>query len=409
MTTTSIRALAPSEKGFAYDRVFIGYAVRARGGLDVAAMATAYDALRRRYPALAARIAKREGGFEFVEPEDVLADMVVSDGSFDAVVDEVGLDQCQSLSRLWVRRDGDESVVTLFTHHAIIDSTTGQDRVEQLWSFYTDVVAGVLGPVETLPFPGPVEEILAARGIEKPSWADQLPAPAAARTDGGDGLARVVRQPERLRLTAEHTAALMDLSRREQVSINGLVSGALLLAEAQLRGVPVGSLVYMFPLGLRDRLEPKVDLYEGTVVLGFVAFAAAGESATTIAELGRALNAQIRAGLDSGAVQQSSLLIPEGAEGVVPQIPGLVTASNWGPLPQLRTPAGLEIQDFHSMIASAPAPTSPQELPAPPNYIISTFGGRLSIEVDHHGSPVGDQKQRLSTLETVLRHSISAS
>ncbi|MFD6356662.1 phthiocerol/phthiodiolone dimycocerosyl transferase family protein [Nocardia tengchongensis] len=408
MTATTIRPLALSELPFARDCVYIGYAVRARGALDLAAMATAYDALRRRYPALGARIERRRDGFDFVEPAELLPEMVVSDGPAEAVFDEVDLGQCQALSQLWVRRDGaDEWVITLFSHHSVTDSATGQDRVAQLWAYYTTASEGALDTVEPLPFPSPVEEILAARGIQRPAWADQVPATATVRTDGVDGRARVVRQPERLRLTSELTTALIDFSRREQVSLNGLISGALLLAEAQLRDASLASLLYMFPVDLRARLDPKVSIYEGTVVLGFVAHAPAGEGAATIADLGRAINEQVREGLDSGVVQQSSLLIPDGSEGgVVPQIPRLVTASNWGRLPQLLTPAGLDIHDFHSMLASAPVADSPQDLP--PNYIISSFGDRLSIEVDHHGGLVASQQDRMGILETILRQSVSA-
>ncbi|WP_051177975.1 phthiocerol/phthiodiolone dimycocerosyl transferase family protein [Nocardia concava] len=405
MTATAIRPLAPSEKGFALDRIYIGYSVRTRGVLDLAAMAVAYDALRRRYPALTARIEKTDNGFEFAEPAETLQDMVVS---AESGFDDIGLDQCAALGLLWVRQDGDESVVTLFTHHSITDSATGQDRVEQLWSYYTAAVEGEIGTIETLPFPAPVEEILAARDIHKPPFPEQAAAPAqAATTDRVDGKARYVREAARLRLSAEHTAALTELSRQEQVSINGLVSGALLLAEAELRGAAVSDLVYMFPVSLRAHLDPKVSVYEGTVVLGFTGYVAAGEL-TSIVDIGRAISAQVRGGLADGLIQLSPLLIPEGSEGVVPQIPGLVTATNWGRLPQLRVPAGLEILDFHSTLASAPAtaPTSPEQLPAPPNYIISSFDGQLSIEVDLHGESVEDQQQRLSILEKVLHHNI---
>ncbi|GAB0104446.1 acyltransferase [Nocardia sp. JMUB6875] len=408
MTATTIRPLAASEKGFALDRVYIGYSVRTRGVLDLAAMAVAYDALRQRYPALTARIEKTDKGFEFVEARDVLQGMVVSARSAESGLEDIDLDQCAALGLLSVRQDGDESVVTLFTHHSITDSATGQDRVELLWSYYTAAVEGEIGTVESLPFPCPVEEILAAHGIHKPPFPEQAAPPAqAATTDRFDGKARYVREAARLRLGAEHTAALTELSHREQVSINGLVSGALLLAEAELRGSAVSDLVYMFPVSLRAHLDPKVSVHEGTVVLGFTGYVASGE-VTTIVDLGRAISAQVRAGLADGLIQLSPLLIPEGSEGVMPQIPGLVTATNWGRLPQLRVPAGLEILDFHSTLASTPAtaPTAPDQLPTPPNYIISSFDGRLSIEVDRPGASVEDQQQRLNILEKVLRQNI---
>jgi Phthiocerol/phthiodiolone dimycocerosyl transferase C-terminus len=365
------RALAPSEKVHVGREAYIGYAVRAAGPLDLGALATAYDAVCRAHPQLAARL---DDGPVFAESGARPA-VQSRDGDLDHPLTGVELDQRRALSALNVVRDGDEASVCLLTHHAIADAHHSIELLTTLWSCYTDVVGGVPVDLPRHPFPRSLENLLAERGIHGDA-AESPAVPVPAMPPMPDAPARHVVQH---RLTAAQTTALAELGHRERVTINGLLSGALLLVEAEVRGLPVTELLYRFTVNLRNHLTPAVGATEGTNVLGGAGFQATEEIKPDAVAIGAAVGAQLRAGLADGTVQRSILdLLSRPAPDAKPwdpsTAPAVVSMINWGVVAPMRTPDGLELTSFRS----ASRMWEPVVLGG---YVVNTFDGRLGIDL----------------------------
>ncbi|RSN55653.1 phthiocerol/phthiodiolone dimycocerosyl transferase family protein, partial [Actinomadura sp. WAC 06369] len=209
----------------------------------------------------------------------------------------------------------------------------------------------------------------------------------------------VVRHVVRHSLTEAESAALVDLGHREGVTVNGLLSGALLVVEAEVRDLPLPELLLRYTVNLRDRLTPRIGATEGTNVLGGAGFAVADGTKPEPVAIGRAVGAGLRAGLADGSVQRSLLdLVARAAGNARPWEPGrapaVVSVQNWGQAPPLRTPDGLRPTDLRSA-------SSIREASAMGGYVVSTFRGRIGIDL---AWPEGDPElpERLDRLREQL-------
>ncbi|SEB30287.1 acetyltransferase [Amycolatopsis tolypomycina] len=378
MTRAAVRrALAPSESIHAVKEAYIGYTVRAEGRLDPDALTTAFDAVSRAYPQLSARVEFTPDGAVLTESEDATArpEIRFADGDPSRPLAGLDLDQSRSLSALNVVRDGDEAGVCLAIQHSVADAHHAMAILSALWSCYTDVVHGVPLDLGRHPYPRSLEDLLSERGILGSGAAP--PAPA----DPPDPVIRPVVQ---LRLTEAETTALANLGHREKVTINGLVSAAVLLAEAEIRDMPLTDLIYRYSVNLRSRLTPPVGATEGTNVLGGVGFKVTGGLAHDAVAIGRAIGEQLRAGLADGSVQRSILDMfarPAAAKPWDPKLAlAVVSIMNWGVAPPLRTPDGLRLTNLHSA-------SRMRETTALGGYVLSSFGGRIGLDL---GWPEGD-------------------
>ena len=393
------RALAPSEGVHADKEAYIGYTVHATGRLDLDALATAYEAVCRAHPHLAGRIEVGADAYHVVE-SGALPSIQVHDGPVDRPLTGVRLDQSAALSALNVVRDGDDTSVCLLTHHGIADAHHSIDMLATLWSCYTDAVHGVASNPPPVPFPKPLEELLAERGIvANGPVAPRLPAPPPP---GDTAPARHVVQH---RLTAAQTKALTELGHREQVTINGLLSGVLLLVEAEVRDRPVTELVYRYTVNLRNHLSPPVGATEGTNVLGGAGYVPSADAATDAVSLGRAVGAGLRAGLADGSIQRSLLdLLSRPAPDARPwdptTAPAVLSMINWGLVPTLRTPGDLLLTNFHSA-------SRIQEFSPLGGYVVNTFDGRIGVDLAWpDGAP--DVQRRLDCLREQLNRLTNA-
>ncbi|HET9379837.1 MAG TPA: hypothetical protein VFP69_03275 [Streptomyces sp.] len=394
MTTAGIRrALTPTEKIYADVEMYVGYTVRASGRLDADALQAAYEAVCRAYPQLASRLESGGGAAHGSGDPPVLVEfgtrpeVQFRSGDPDDPLDGVELGQHRSLSALHVVRDGAEASVTLVTHHSIADAPQSFAVLADLWSCYTGMVRGVPVELPRHPYPRSLEEVLAERGIHGS-------APAPPRTTGRAAVRggpapedwdTLVRPVARHRLSRDRTVALSHLCHRERVTIHGVLSGALLLVEAEVRDVPLTDLVYRYTVDLRHRLTPPAGPAEGTNVLGGVVFRATGTVAPDVIALGRVIGEQLRAGLADGSVQRSLLDMVahhQEADAAPPRPagppPAVVSMTNWGLVPPLRTPDGLRLTDFRSASRRRVAPGDSVNVGG---YVVSTFDGRLGIDL----------------------------
>ncbi|MFF1606422.1 acyltransferase [Amycolatopsis sp. NPDC058278] len=391
MTRAAVRrALAPSESIHAVKEAYIGYTVRAEGRLDPEALTTAFEAVCRAYPQLSARVEFTGEGAVLTE-SDTRPEIRFADGDPSRPLAGLDLDQSRALSALNVVRDGDEAGVCLAIQHSVADAHHATAILSALWSCYTDVVEGVPLDLGRHPYPRSLEDLLAERGIH----ANGTVTPAAPPTSRPDPVIRHVVQH---RLTEAETTALAELGHREKVTINGLVSGAVLLAEAEIRDMPLTDLIHRYSVNLRSRLTPPVGATEGTNVLGGVGFKVTDELPHDAVAIGRAIGEQLRAGLADGSVQRSILDMfarPAAAKPWDPKLGlAVVSVMNWGVAPPMRTPHGLRLTNLHSA-------SRMRETIALGGYVLSSFGGRVGIDL---GWPEGDPSlpQRLGCLREQL-------
>lgn len=410
-TSTVVRPLDPSELMFAGAGVYVGYAVEVSGRLNSAALSAAYAALVRAYPVLGARLEPSDdGGHVLVASTAAPEISVVDDGSGHLLIDQ-RFDQRVALSAVCVVRDGDTASVTLMTHHSVADAYHSLALLAELWSGYTDAVAGRSLDPQAHPYPASIEQLLAERGVEKmtfPDTAEQPPvgAPAAEPVVDEDDW-QSAPQVSRCRLSVAETAALVELGHQEGVTVNGLVSAAVLLSEAEIRELPLTGLLYIYPVDLRTRITPKAGLTDGTNLLGFASYTPAEPA--ELLDLARGICESLRAALDAGIVQQTPLHIPDIATSVTAPNPGLVIMTNWGRVPNLRVPEDLRINDFRSTITTAtdPGASSAPQQPGGGACILSTFDGRLSIEIHHSKTAAAQQQRRVDRFAAKLRAAIS--
>ncbi|QCX80454.1 Phthiocerol/phthiodiolone dimycocerosyl transferase [Streptomyces sp. YIM 121038] len=404
MTTAAIqRALTPTEKIYADVEMYVGYTVRTVGPLDPDALRAAYAAVCRAHPQLAARLEADDGGLVFVA-SGVPPEVQICAGDPGHPLTGVELDEYRMLSALNVVRDGAEASVTLLTHHSIADAHHSIELLAALWACYTDVVRGVPVDLPRRPYPRSLEDLLAERGIHRAASGAGDAAPLRTVTElPASARVPMVRHVVQHRLTAAETKALAELGHREGVTLNGLLSGAVLLVEAEVRGLPVAELLFRYTVNLRNRLDPPVGPTEGTNVVGGGLFKAADDVGPGAVALGRALGERLRAGLADGSIQRSLLDMvtqpaPHAKARPSGPAPAVVSVSNWGVVPPLRSPDGLLLANFHS---SSRRKVAPGEFAAIGGYVATTFDGRIGVDL---AWPEGDAElpERLGLLREGL-------
>lgn len=399
---------------FAFGEVFVGYSVRVSGRLDLSALSTAFDAVVRAYPILGARLeATGTGGHVLVAASGAEPEISVVDGDPEQLLAGAKFDQSVAVGALCVVRDDDTASVTLVIHHSVADAYHSFAILGDLWSFYRAAAEGRPLEVEVHPYPEPVEALLAARGVEKfpipaaPAPASQpavTPTPSAPSAPDDIAPGYPMPQTTRCRLSAEATARLVDLAHREQVTMHGLVSAAILLMEAEIRALPLTELMYLYSVDLRTRVSPPIGLTDGTDVLGFANYMPGADAGATLIGLAHGVCDTLQAAVASGFVQQTPLQIPDVAAAGPPRIPGIVIATNWGRVPQLPAQRDVRIDDFRSIFIAKPDRTGRR--PAANTCIISTYDDRLSIEIHHQPQTAAQEQRRIELLTTTLHTAI---
>lgn len=404
---TVIRPLAPSEQIYAFGEVFVGYCVRVSGQLDITALTTAFDALVAAHPTLSAQLVpNRVLGHTLVAAGSPETELTVTEGDPELLLTGADPDQRRALCTVCVVRGADTTSVTLLIHHSIADAVHALALFEHLWAGYGVAATGGIPRPTAAPSPTPVEELLRARGIRRPPTRGPVIAPPEP-----DGEPPCAEGPyptlvtSRCLLSREATAALVDFGHRTGVTVHGLVSAALLLTEAEARRLPVHDLAFSYSVDLRRRVQPPIGRMEGTNVLGFTGYEPAADTEPTLVGLAHGIRGALRAGLASGFVQRTPLQLPETMAAPAPGGPGAVMTTNWGPIPPFPVPPSLLFTDFRSTMIAKPDPTGlRRQQPGGGTSIISTYHGRLSIEIHHPPEFTPVQLPRIARLDALLGH-----
>ncbi|NMD58155.1 MULTISPECIES: phthiocerol/phthiodiolone dimycocerosyl transferase family protein [Tsukamurella] len=381
-----LRPLAESEKMFAETHNFVGLGAHLRGPVDIELLNEAFETLLEVHPVLAARIEPDgEDGFRIVADELLPAGIVLASGADE----EQRFDQAQSLVRLVVDTSGEEIGATLYVHHALADGHHQFALIEELFGIYTDLVTtGDCRPGPLRPAPPPLETVLAERNVVKQRRSGLerfMPAmyaydlPPSHRAVTGEHPDRPIRVPmAQHTFDAATTDALFALSRAERVSVNGIVSAAVLLAEWRLRGATAVPVPYIYPVDLRYVLTPAVSATGVTNPVGIATYLAEIDATTEVLTLARDIAETFRADLAEGVIQQSLLHFRPAYVGNPPGLPDMVMVTDNGVVPPVRTPPGVELSAVHGELYFQVA--SGIEM-----YTSKVFAGRLQLEYHTHG------------------------
>jgi hypothetical protein len=398
-----IRVLAPSEEWYAQSMTFGAITVDLEGQFDTGAMADAFDAVLAGRPALSGHLEKRPDGRHQIVTDDLLHPglTVVAPGSADTE-----LDPGVSLANLQVKPVDGRTEVTLYVHHSLADGHHQAALLFELFARYTDTVAnGNPGSVTMEPTPESLENVLERRGIVKnPRSGLERFMPAmfaydlgpARPTDRRAAPTKPVPAPTvRGRLTKDETTALVNFGRAHRLFLNPLLSAAILLAEWQHRGTPEIPIPYVYVIDLRMLLDPPVSAMEASDPLGMATYLAHIDSGTTLVELARDIAEKLTSDMADGVVQTSMLHFKPQYDDGPRGLPDVVSSTNLGRTPPLRTPPGLDVIDWRTTIFRASRIVD--------MYTVGVFEDHLAVE---HHSYLSEPQRTVDLVLAILRESV---
>ncbi|MFC9895284.1 acyltransferase [Nocardia sp. NPDC127579] len=393
----AVRVLAPSEQRFVRHGTYTGRSVLVAGELDIDALCTAFAALRRAYPVLACRIgADADGVGYLLRPGAASTGAWIRTGSIEQVrLPEHTVDPGVQLAYLDVVAGAGGVRVTLYAHHSVADAGHCVQLLIRLWEFYTDRVSPEA--VEPQDLPCSLEDIAAERGIVRGAVSGLEELTVALPPDAGvpplDPVTPApprIASPQRVVFDIATTARIVELGHRPGMSVNGLVTAALLRAYAsETEPDTAVSVRCLYPVDLRARFDPAVPRAAGTNMGGLTAFAADTDLADDGSALAHQISARLHHQLAEGTVQQSVLHFPDyyGAH----RIHGLashVALTNTGRIPDFRMPPELRLTDYEIVYLSAHPRPSPGGAAAV-TFQVYTFGDRLIVGVLGGGAAAG--------------------
>ncbi|MBF6439730.1 acyltransferase [Nocardia cyriacigeorgica] len=386
-----VRLLAPSEQRFVRHGTYTGRSVSVAGRLDIPALRAAFATLLSAYPVLVCRIGVDEYGRGYLlrpAGSGAVQPWIRTGDPAELTMPAHRLDPAEQLAYLdVVRGSGDRSRVTMYVHHGVADAGHCVELFARFWDCYTDRIMAVRTVGGPFAYPMPLEWYAEQHGIARCAHsgfedvARPLPPANPVGDDDGPGEAVLVR-PRRLRLDPAATARIVELSKLHRVTVNALLTAALLRAYAATVGagiaIPLGCL---YPVDLRARLHPPVAAAAGTNMAGLAAFTAEIDRADCIVELAQQISTRLRADLETGTVQQSVLHFPDYfGDNRIHSLAGHIAITNTGVVPHFRTPADVRITDYEIVYLSA-HPRRSLGPSAAVTFLAYTFAARLTVAI----------------------------
>ncbi|WP_078290362.1 hypothetical protein [Mycobacterium sp. D16R24] len=404
------RVLSPSESVFVVSGATVAQHCYGTGTLDDAALADALAGLVDLYPLLGGRIRMSRNGFELrfdprARPAVIVQDVGDVDVGDYVVAGKSALPLGQ-VCALRVYRSGAKFRVTFLLHHAIADADAAMAYLHDMWKLYAERVRRVNGVVRLVsappprPVPASAETLLRARGYAEPVSRPIMDLRPAYR--GPESIWTALRprraRRARLHLSVEQTDRLLDVGRAQGVTLNGLVSAALALAERELSGRSELSVAISSFVNLRSRIDPPVAATAGTNVLGIAEMILDVSRGSDALDLARRVVADIHDGLRTTRIHDTAfvrgdirrvlslvrryfLLVP--TAGLVPTFTA-IQVTNWGRVSEFATPEGVDIHDFRCGVElhpmSAFIATRGIAMVEGRIYFVTSYNGRLSID-----------------------------
>ncbi len=389
-SSSVIRNLSRSEEIFAETECFVGLGAHLQGPIDADALSAAFDALLEAHPVLGGHLEQGADGRHQIAVDDLLhrGIEVVEIDDPGAEGPPVHLDQSESLIHLRLTVCGGNAQPTLYVHHGIADGHHEFRLVEEMFSYYTDLVCtGRTGPVTVRSAPEPLEAVLAQRGIHKQQRSGLerfMPAvfaydlPPSRRAASNVKPASPMRVPmAACQMSERETQDLIAFGRAHRIGLNGVLSGVLLLAEWRLRGRTNIPVPYVYPVDLRYILSPPLSATACTNPLGVGTYLAEIDHSTDVVGLARDIVETFRADVAEGVVQQSLLHYSPQYVGNLPGLPDIVMLTDGGMVPPIPMPPGLEVTATHDELFFAVDAGIDM-------YLSNVFAGQLVVEYHTH-------------------------
>src|ERR1700754_691433 len=166
-SSSVIRKLARSEEIFAETQNFVGLGAHVKGPLDVDALSDAFDSLLEAHPVLGGQLERGPDGRHQIVVDDLMHPGIdVVELADPAAKDPpTNFDQNAALTHLRLIIRNGEAEPTLYVHHSLADGHHQFSLIEELFSYYTDMVCnGSIRPITVQPAPDPLEVVLGQRG-----------------------------------------------------------------------------------------------------------------------------------------------------------------------------------------------------------------------------------------------------
>jgi hypothetical protein len=404
-SSSVIRKLARSEEIFAETQNFVGLGALVKGPLDIDLLSDAFDTLLEAHPVLGGQLERGPDGRHQIVVDDLLHPGIEVLELDDAAAEDppTNFDQSASLIHLRLIIRGGQAEPTLYVHHSLADGHHQFSLIEELFSYYTDVVCnGSVRPITVQAAPDPLEVVLAERGIHKQKrsglerfmpamFAYDLPPSRRVGTEVKPG--SPVRVPMAwFRLSERETDDIIAFCRANQLRLNAVLSAVILLAEWQLRGSTNIPVPYIYPVDLRYVLSPPLSGTACTNPLGLATYLAEIDLSTGVVDLARDIAETFEADLSDGVIQQSLLHFSPQYVGNPPGLPDFVMLTDNGLVPGMRTPPGMELTVRHSELLFAVDAGIDM-------YLSMIFGGQLMVE---HHSHAPDREKSTETIRSLL-------
>ena len=387
-----IRKLANSEEMLAVTQNFVGLSAQLEGPVDIDALSSAYDALLDARPILTAHLEESPDGTHQIVADDLLPAGIevieLDDASAEAPPPH--FDQGESLVHFRVTVRGTQAQPTLYVHHCLADGHHMYSLIEELLSYYTDLVTtGRIRAGSVEPAPQSIETVLAERGIQKMSrsgiekfmpamFAYDLP-PSRRAGSGIKPPSPILVPMVSCQLSEKHTDSIVALCRAHGLGLTSVLAAILVMAEWQLRDTPHVPIPLLYTVDLRYFLNPPVSATGCTNPVGLATYLAEIDRDTSVINLARDIGASFKKDLDDGVIQQSRLHFSPQYVGNAPGLPDIVLLSDNGMVPPVRTPPGVKVVSTRGELYFAVS--AGIEI-----YFTQIFAGRLSVEFHSHAA-----------------------
>lgn len=383
-----VRVLDPSEQRFVRHATFTGRSVTVCGELDAVALGAAFAALQRAFPILVCRIVEDdEGNGILLRPghiEPVGAWVSFDDPDEVRIPPESMAPNAQLGYLDVVLAEEDRARVTLFVHHSVADAAHCVELFARLWGYYTDHVETGTIAAGAREYPESLETLLARRGVVRGprSGLESVTRPLVVTdttpaAEPGEAAPPALARPDRIRLGPTETAHVIEQARTHAVSVNGLVTAAVLRAFVTLTGVDRVGCVY--PVDLRRRLDPPVAAEAGTNLAGLAAFTADRADTDDLVGLARKIGTSLHDDLATGVIEQSALHFPDiFGPNRIHVTAGHIALTNTGTVPVFRAPTGVILDDYEIVyLAAHPRPSAGAS--AAVTILVYTYLGTLTL------------------------------
>lgn len=400
-----IRKLANSEEMLAETENFVGLGADVRGPIDIDVLEAAYEALLETRPYLTTRIERGPDGRHQLVIDDLVPEGIEVVELDDPAAEDPPLyfNQSESLVHLRVTiRDG-QAQPTLYVHHSLADGHHMYSLIEDLLSFYTDLIGtGEIRRPGVQPVPESIEAVLAEQGIQKQKRSGIerfMPAvfaydlPPSRRAVTSDKPAFPVKVPMvSCRISEQHTDSIIALCRAKSIGLTAMLSAILLMAEWRIRGSANIPIPLIYTVDLRYFLSPPVSATGCTNPVGLTTYLGEIDRKTDVVELARGIFETFKADLADGVIQQSRLHFSPQYVGNAPGLPDVVLLSDNGLVPPVRTPPGLEVISTQGELYFAVS--SGIEI-----YFTQIYAGQLNVEYHSFGP---EPEKSVETIRALL-------